>query len=78
MPKARVLADNLTPRGLDRVEAAQYVGVGVTLFDRLVAQGSMPPAKRAGARKLWDVRQLDRFFDALPEDVAGDSWADFA
>jgi hypothetical protein len=75
MARARTLSENLTPRGLDRVEAAQYVGVGVTLFDRLVSQGLMPNPKRAASRKVWDVKALDRCFDALPDDGSASSWA---
>ena len=75
MARARTLAENLTPRGLDRVEAAQYVGIGVTLFDRLVNDRRMPAPKRAAGRKVWDIKALDRAFDALPEDGSANSWA---
>jgi len=36
-----LIAIGLAPRGLSRIEAAAYVGVGPTLFDQLVrvAQG---------------------------------------
>jgi hypothetical protein len=30
------------PRGLSREEAARYIGVGTTLFDKMVAEGRMP------------------------------------
>jgi len=65
-------------RGLSRIEAAIYIGIGVTMFDAMVADGRMPPPKRVGARKLWDVLQLDVAFDALPADTdaPGNSWAD--
>ena len=64
-------------RGLSRDEAAMYVGVGVTKFDEMVADGRMPKPKRIDGRKLWDVRKLDVAFEALPEeDGGGGSWAD--
>jgi hypothetical protein len=55
-------------RGLSRVEAAIYIGVGVGMFDELVRSGVMPAPRRIGSRKLWDVHQLDLAFDELPAD----------
>ena len=55
-----------TRRGLSRVEAAAYVGVGATKFDAMVSDGRMPHPKRIDGRKVWDVRALDASFDALP------------
>ncbi len=67
----------LPKRGLSRAEAAGYVGVGVSKFDEMVDDGRMPKPKRVDARKLWDVRQLDMAFEALPDDDGGgSSWAD--
>jgi hypothetical protein len=64
-------------RGLSRDEAAVYCGVGATLFDRMVADGRMPRARRIDGRKVWDVRELDLAFDALPhEDGPRSSWED--
>lgn len=68
-----------TRRGLSRVEAAGYVGISPTTFDKMVATGEMPSPKRIGTRTIWDVRALDLAFDALPaEDSAADnsSWSD--
>lgn len=55
-----------TRRGLSRVEAAGYVGVGASKFDAMVADGRVPKPKRIDGRRVWDVRSLDQFFDALP------------
>ena len=52
-------------RGLSRVEAAGYVGVSPTTFDRLVSEAKMPKPKRIYARLIWDVRQLDAAFECL-------------
>jgi predicted DNA-binding transcriptional regulator AlpA len=62
-----VLPPSLPPRGLSRVEAAAYVGVSPTLFDRMVSERKMPPAKRIGARTVWDRLKLDSAFAALPD-----------
>lgn len=58
-----------TRRGLARERAAEYVGIGTTLFDFMVADGRMPKPKRIGGRCIWDVRKLDESFDLLPGDV---------
>jgi predicted DNA-binding transcriptional regulator AlpA len=58
---------NLEPRGLSRVQAAAYVGVGTTLFDAMVKDGRMPKPFRINTRILWDRYRLDAAFDALSE-----------
>jgi predicted DNA-binding transcriptional regulator AlpA len=57
----------LPPRGMSRMEAARYIGVGTTLFDELVADGRMPKPRRVNARTIWDREELDSAFDALPQ-----------
>lgn len=52
-------------RGLSRVEAASYVGIGATLFDAMVRDGRMPSPIRIAGRVLWDIRALDVAFDRL-------------
>ena len=42
----------LVRRGLSRVEAAIYIGVGVTKFDALVTSGAMPKPKRIDGRRV--------------------------
>jgi len=61
------------PRGLSRVAAATYVGISPTTFDGMVRDGRMPPPKRINARTVWDIRQLDEAFTALPSDGYDDS-----
>ena len=56
-----------------------YVGVGTTKFDEMVADGRMPAPRKVDGRKIWDIRQLDLAFDALPSENssrAGTSWDD--
>ncbi len=52
-------------RGLSRAEAAEYIGVGVSKFDTMVADGRMPEPKRIDGRRVWDRRHIDRAFDLL-------------
>jgi excisionase family DNA binding protein len=66
-------------RGLSHDEAAMYVGVSPGKFDDMISDGRMPAPRRIDGRKVWDVRELDLAFDALPRDdvvPAGNSWED--
>lgn len=74
-------------RGLDESEAAVYLSLSPSFFRRLVSNGAMPRPRVAGARRIWDVDELDLAFKALPREggeaepifsaSADDSWADF-
>jgi predicted DNA-binding transcriptional regulator AlpA len=67
-------------RGLSRDEAAYVVGVGTTLFDKMVEDGRMPRPARVNGRVLWDRvqldRALDRLFDSSDDTVVGDPYAE--
>lgn len=54
-----------TPRGLNREEAAYYIGVGTTKFDEMVRDGRMPRGKRVDGRVIWDRVQIDMHFSEL-------------
>ena len=60
---------SLTPRGLSRGQAAEYIGVGVTKFDEMVDDGRMPRPKRIDGRLVWDRVKLDAAFDELDDDI---------
>lgn len=62
------LPPSLAPRGLSRVQAAEYIGVGTTKFDEMVEDGRMPRAKRIDGRTVWDRVKLDEAFAALDDD----------
>lgn len=66
-------------RGLSRQEAAEYLGISPGKFDEMRSAGQIEPARLIGARKLWDIRDLDMAFDALPREDSpglGTSWDD--
>jgi len=63
-----ILPVSLAPRGLSREEAAAYLGIGVTLFDQLVREGSMPCAIHIKARRVWDRKKLDAAFEAMRDE----------
>ena len=59
------------PRGMDRIEAARYIGVGVTKFDEMVADRRMPKPKKVDGRNVWDRIALDAAFSDLPSAEGG-------
>lgn len=63
---ASTLPPSCPPRGLSRVQAAEYVGVRTTKFDEMVKDGRMPSPKEIDGRRVWDRIQLDAAFAALP------------
>ena len=52
-------------RGLNRKEAAGYVGISPSLFDELVSDGRMPKPFRINSRLLWDIRLIEEAFDEI-------------
>jgi predicted DNA-binding transcriptional regulator AlpA len=64
----------LSPRGLARGEAAVYIGVSPSFFDKLVQDGIMPAPKHIGARRIWDRLELDEAFDSLPTNDNVNPW----
>ena len=69
-----VLPSSLAPRGLSRVQSAVYIGVGATLFDKMVEDGRMPVPKRINSRAVWDRQALDEAFAGLPSDEDVNPW----
>lgn len=68
----------LWPRGLSRVQAAEYIGTGTTLFDEMIRDGRMPKPKQINGRVVWDRFALDAAFDALPDKDSRNPWDDAA
>ncbi len=51
---------------LSRVEASEYLGIGVSLFLSAVKAGQLPAPKTIGRRTLWARPELDATFLSLP------------
>ena len=67
-------------RGLNRVEAAAYIGVSPSTFDKLVLEGKMPGPKQIYGWLVYDRVALDLAFEAIkskdePEGATG--WEDW-
>lgn len=66
MPEQPHLLKTLPPRVLSRGQAAKYLGLGISTFDRLVEAGLMPKPLKLPMRKvLWDRRAIDHALDRL-------------
>jgi predicted DNA-binding transcriptional regulator AlpA len=79
LQRRNVLPFGALPRGLSRVEAAAYVGVSPTTFDRMISDGLMPRPIRIYGRTVWDLRKLDAAFAALDRtEEAADPWSRMA
>jgi hypothetical protein len=66
-------------RGVSREKAATYIDLSPSKFDQLVADGRMPKPIKIDGRNIWDIRALDRAFDALAavnDDADANSWDD--
>jgi predicted DNA-binding transcriptional regulator AlpA len=61
------------PRGLGREDAARYIGISPSTFDRLVAEGRMPRPTHIGKRVVWDRLKLDAAFADLDDSDQGNS-----
>ncbi len=80
MARQAALPPGLAPRLLTREAAAAYVSVSAGTFDKLVAQGRMPPPRiLTGKRRAWDLHALDSAIDRLPlasDDSSDSTWED--
>lgn len=76
--KAVIAARLPVRRGLGEEEAAVYLSLSPSFFRQLVERGEMPRPRLLGARRIWDVDDLDAAFKNLPREGAEivDTWAD--
>lgn len=58
----------VTKRGYTTKEAAAYLGISVSTL-REAARKSRIGVKRQGSTVLFDVHELDRYFDSLPSEA---------
>jgi predicted DNA-binding transcriptional regulator AlpA len=70
-----LLPPSLAPRGLSRLQAAEYIGVGGTKFDQMVEDGRMPAPVKIDTRTVWDRAKLDEAFAALSDHAAPETAA---
>jgi predicted DNA-binding transcriptional regulator AlpA len=60
------MAEHLSPRGLNLVEAARYIGIGASTLAREARAGRCPrPVGPTPQRRVWLRDDLDAWLDAL-------------
>ena len=62
--------DNITPRGLRRAQAAAYIGISPSHFDKQRALGAIPAPRSMFGVDLYDRHELDFLFDSKAASVA--------
>ena len=65
----KIMQQNNTPRILSRKQAADYLGICESFFDKQITLGAYPAPVSMGVRKLWDKHQLDTAIDRLFADT---------
>lgn len=66
MRRYAALPANLPPRLLSRDAAAAYVNVSPNTFDGMIADGTMPKARKLSERRMaWDRIELDLYIERL-------------
>lgn len=64
--KKTEMPDGVTIRCLNKKQAAQYIGVSMNTFIRMVDRGEAPkPIQISQRRLVWDRKQLDQYIDNL-------------
>ena len=66
----------IEPRGLSRIDGAQYFGISPSKFDELRKDGRISPPRLIDGRKVFDRFALDSDFEAFPveRDENAEDW----
>lgn len=69
------MSEGITPFALNRRQAAEFVGVSPTTFDKLVERGHMPKARQfpETRRLFWLRSELEETLRDLPN-VSPNPW----
>lgn len=60
------LPPSLAPGAINRVQAAEFVGVSPSKFDQMVEDGRMPKPRAIDNRRIWLVNSLTEALLNLP------------
>jgi hypothetical protein len=64
----------IVPRGLRRVDAARYLGISPSHFDKQVRAGAIPAPLQLFGVNIWDRATLDALFDGVPQANNDNEW----
>ncbi len=64
--KVTLMPEGIRPRCLNKIQAANYIGVSPNTFARMVQNKEAPqPIQISQRRLVWDLKALDEFIESL-------------
>ena len=62
------------PRLITKTAAAEYMGMGTSLFTKLVSQNRLPQPIRISERRIvWDINDLDSHIEIMKVESQGET-----
>lgn len=68
---------SVNPRGLRREDAAAYLGISASHFDRQRQAGAIPPPRDMFGVMIWDRHDLDSLFEPKKYSAVNDNQPDY-
>ena len=66
----------IKPNAMKRSDAADFCGISVSQFGKMIRNGTMPTARNAGGAKIWLRNELEDALTALSLDGERDEECD--
>ena len=62
------MPNKIKPNAMKKADAADYCGISVSQFGKMIKLGTMPNARNAGGAKIWLRLELEDALTALARD----------
>ena len=62
------MPNKIKPNAMKKADAADYCGISVSQFGKMIKLGTMPNARNAGGAKIWLRTELEDALTALALD----------
>jgi len=70
------MPNKIKPNAMKKADAADYCGISVSQFGKMIKLGTMPTARNAGGAKIWLRLELEDALAALALDGERDEGCD--
>ena len=70
------MPNKIKPNAMKKADAADYCGISVSQFGKMIKLGTMPTARNAGGAKIWLRLELEDALTALALDGERDEGCD--
>ena len=70
------MPNKIKPNAMKKADAADYCGISVSQFGKMIKLGTMPNARNAGGAKIWLRLELEDALAALALDGERDEACD--